>query len=237
VVLKKVDAGRFCPRINFTAVGPRCRRFSPMQWINSMLAVVLATGLPQFGPVMAQGIGVGTPAPDSSAIVDIQSAAKGLLVPRLNLAERQLIRSPAHALLIFNTSSQQFQVNLGTPTQPVWQNIVTLAQPSPYSAFWSTQGNATTDSSFFLGTTGAQPLRLATHHTVRLYLDSTAARVGVHTQAPQASLHVAGTDAIIVPVGTTAQRPVVPQVGMIRFNASINKLEGYTASQGWVPLQ
>lgn len=49
----------------------------------------------------------------------------------------------------------------------------------------------------------------------------------------RASLDVVGTDAIIVPVGTTAQRPATPVVGMIRYNAETAKFEGYTAS-GWV---
>ena len=34
---------------------------------------------------------------------------------------------------------------------------------------------------------------------------------------PRAELDVKGTGAIIVPVGTTAQRPETPVVGMIRF--------------------
>lgn len=36
---------------------------------------------------------------------------------------------------------------------------------------------------------------------------------------PRASLDVVGTDAIVVPVGTKAQRPSAPVVGMIRYNS------------------
>lgn len=41
--------------------------------------------------------------------------------------------------------------------------------------------------------------------------------------------------ALNIPVGTTAQRPSNPVNGMIRYNTSINFLEGYT-SVGWVAL-
>lgn len=50
---------------------------------------------------------------------------------------------------------------------------------------------------------------------------------GIRTTAPRASLDVVGTDAIIVPVGTTAQRPTTPTVGMIRYNTTTKKYEGY----------
>jgi hypothetical protein len=55
--------------------------------------------------------------------------------------------------------------------------------------------------------------------------------VGIKTLlAPKAELEVAGTGAIIVPIGTTAQRPATPVVGMIRFNSSLGKFEGYNGS-------
>lgn len=55
------------------------------------------------------------------------------------------------------------------------------------------------------------------------------------TNQPRASLDVVATDAIIVPVGTDAQRPTSPVLGMIRYNTSLNKYEGYT-NTGWVAL-
>ncbi len=42
-------------------------------------------------------------APDSSAILDLQAEDKGLLIPRMNKAARDLIGSPALGLLIFQT--------------------------------------------------------------------------------------------------------------------------------------
>jgi hypothetical protein len=188
--------------------------------------------------VWGQGVSIGLPAaPDSSAVLDLNAQTQGLLIPRLTTAQRNAIAKPANALMVYNQTVQQFQVNMGSAASPLWRNIVTVAQQPATDAFWGTNGNANADSNFFVGTTNAQALRLGTNNLVRIYVDSTRAFVGVHTSTPKASLHVQGTDAIIVPVGTTAQRPVVPQVGMIRYNVTTSKLEGYTANSGWVPLQ
>jgi len=44
---------------------------------------------------------------------------------------------------------------------------------------------------------------------------------------PRAELDVRGTGAMIVPVGTTAQRPATAVQGMIRYNTNLSKFEGY----------
>jgi hypothetical protein len=56
---------------------------------------------------------------------------------------------------------------------------------------------------------------------------------------PTVSLDVGDrTDAIRVPVGTTAQRPSSPTNGMIRFNTTINDVEYYSStSQTWIGVQ
>ena len=54
--------------------------------------------------------------------------------------------------------------------------------------------------------------------------------VGIGTTAPRSTLDVTATDAVIVPVGTTAQRPSLPVQGMIRFNTTTGKFEGYDGS-------
>jgi N-acetylneuraminic acid mutarotase len=51
----------------------------------------------------SQSVGIGTLTPDSSAILDISSTNKGLLLPRMTTAQRDAILSPALGLRIFNT--------------------------------------------------------------------------------------------------------------------------------------
>ena len=63
--------------------------------------------------------------------------------------------------------------------------------------------------------------------TGNLYVS--AGKLGVGTASPAVTLAVVGTDAALLPVGTTAQRPSGSQ-GYIRFNTSTIKFEGYNGS-------
>ena len=68
-----------------------------------------------------------------------------------------------------------------------------------------------------------------------LCVNTTTSRVGVGTGSPSVELHVSGTGAIIVPSGTTAERPATGVTGMIRFNNTTYKYEGWGMSN-WVDL-
>ena len=51
--------------------------------------------------------------------------------------------------------------------------------------------------------------------------------------APRADLDVLGSGAIVIPTGTTSQQPSTPVAGMIRFNSTTSKFEGYNGT-AWV---
>lgn len=53
-------------------------------------------------------VGIGTVNPDPSAILDLSSENKGILVPKMSLEKRDLITQPAEGLLIYNTTSKGF---------------------------------------------------------------------------------------------------------------------------------
>ena len=50
-------------------------------------------------------VGIGTTTPDASAILEMLSTNKGVLVPRMNTAGMLAIATPANSLLIYNTDS------------------------------------------------------------------------------------------------------------------------------------
>lgn len=52
-----------------------------------------------------QGVAINTTGarPDSSAMLDVSDTSKGILIPRMTMAQRNLIPSPANSLLIFQT--------------------------------------------------------------------------------------------------------------------------------------
>lgn len=65
-------------------------------------------------------IGINTPNPDESAILDVYSQEKGMLIPRLTTAKRDAIPKPATSLLIYDTDKKCLSQNIGTPIKPDW---------------------------------------------------------------------------------------------------------------------
>jgi hypothetical protein len=55
------------------------------------------------------------------------------------------------------------------------------------------------------------------------------------TKAPAEGPTFTGTDGIVIPSGTTEQRPVSPATGTIRFNTTDSRFEGYNGT-AWVPI-
>lgn len=55
---------------------------------------------------MAQisNVGIGTKSPDASAVLDIQSSEKGLLIPRMTKDARDNISNPAEGLIVYQTN-------------------------------------------------------------------------------------------------------------------------------------
>ena len=77
--------------------------------------LILFVFMPLLG--MAQ-VGIGTTTPDASSILDITSTTSGILVPRMTTTQRDAISSPENSLLIFNTTTNTFQMNSGTKVSP-----------------------------------------------------------------------------------------------------------------------
>jgi hypothetical protein len=74
----------------------------------------------------AQGVGIGTTAPDASAALDIVSSSKGALLPRV--ANVTAIANPATGLVAFQTGGTAgYYYNAGTPAAPNWQQLATAA--------------------------------------------------------------------------------------------------------------
>ena len=71
--------------------------------------------------------------------------------------------------------------------------------------------------------------------TDQLTMARATGRVGIGTGSPAATLDVTGTDAMIVPKGTTAERPGSAESGMVRFNTTTSCFEGYNGTS-WVNL-
>ena len=78
-------------------------------------------------------IGIGTTVPDASSIIDIFSESKGFLMPRLSTSQRDNITDPATGLMIYNHTLNDGQLNIGTPSVPIWIGVKGPAEPTTYS--------------------------------------------------------------------------------------------------------
>jgi trimeric autotransporter adhesin len=107
-----------------------------------IFSVFLLIRLITFGQV---GINTDNSNPDPSAMLDVKSTNKGLLVPRMTQAQRTAIVSPAAGLLVYQTDNPSgFYYHNGT----VWFRL------SLQNEDWSTTGNTGTNpANNFIGTT------------------------------------------------------------------------------------
>ena len=64
---------------------------------------------------------------------------------------------------------------------------------------------------------------------------TSAIQTQLDAKAPTAGPTFTGTDGIVIPSGTTVQRPVSPATGTIRFNTTDSRFEGYNGT-AWVPI-
>ena len=66
-------------------------------------------------------------------------------------------------------------------------------------------------------------------NSANLFWDSSNNRLGVGTASPAVTVSISATDAILLPVGTTGQRPT-GATGYLRFNTTTAAFEGYNGT-------
>jgi hypothetical protein len=114
-----------------------------------------------------KNVGIGTTAPDQSAVLDIQSVNKGLLIPRLTEAQMNTIVNPAKGLLVFKTevANSGFFFYNGEKWSPLTNGGANAIATGDVNG-WSLTGNATAvagvkaaaTSESFIGTPAGIPL-------------------------------------------------------------------------------
>ena len=62
----------------------------------------------------AQSVGINNPTPHASAILDVKSNTKGVLLPRTSTTSRNAIASPAKGLLLYDTTTSGFWFHNGS---------------------------------------------------------------------------------------------------------------------------
>ncbi len=113
--------------------------------------LLLVLFFPVTGSSQSVSINTDGSAADSSAILDVKSDSKGILIPRTSTTSRLGIINPANGLMLYDTTTSTFWFYNGAG----WNEINTGITG------WSLGGNAGTDpANHFIGTTDNLPLRL-----------------------------------------------------------------------------
>src|SRR3954471_17463167 len=92
----------------------------------------------------------------STAILDVTSTSKGILIPRMNKTQKNGITSPATGLMIFQDNPDSTGFYYYSGSRWVW---ITDALNSDTSA-WQINGNNNITASRFLGTLNDSALKL-----------------------------------------------------------------------------
>ncbi|MBT1708812.1 hypothetical protein KK062_11285 [Fulvivirgaceae bacterium PWU5] len=112
----------------------------------------------------AQNVGINATgaAPDASAILDVASTSKGLLVPRVALTATNAagpITSPATSLLVYNTATAGSAPNNVVPGYYYWNGTTWIIFSTASTTAWTLTGNSGLNPAIhFIGTTDDKPL-------------------------------------------------------------------------------
>jgi uncharacterized protein (TIGR02145 family) len=165
--------------------------------------------------------GFGTNAPNPSSVVEMKSANKGVLFPRVVLTgtdDISTIPTPADHLLVFNTATAGTGAKAVTPgfyyhELTGWVRLL----GSDDVPSWHTTGNSAIADASFLGTTDAKDLVLKTNNTEQMRITASGA-IGVHTSSPDPSA--------LMELKSTTQGFLLPRMTNDQLDAIVNPVNG-----------
>jgi len=134
--------------------------------------------------IFAQNVGINDDGstPDNSAMLDVKSTSKGLLIPQIALTgvnDATTITTPATSLLVYNTTDGSgltpgYYYNSGTPASPVWKALISAGGLTNF-----TESNYLYDTKY-----GVKPLARNDAHTSVDFVISPKGGGGIFAQQP-----------------------------------------------------
>lgn len=205
-----------------------------MNRLLSTFLLLFAVGVAAYGQY-----GFGTNAPDPSAVLDMTSANKGVLIPRVALTATNVaapVSAPAVNLLVFNTASASTGTTAVSPGFYYWNGSVWVPLLNSISG-WTTTGNSgTTPGTNFLGTNDAQDLVMKTNGPERMRVLGSGGTVSIGSApaSPASALLSLSstTKGLLLPRLTKNEISAIsnPAVGLIVYNkddACLSYYDGY----------
>jgi trimeric autotransporter adhesin len=142
---------------------------------NLLFILLLLIGIYGYSQVSITNDGT---LPDNSAMLDVKSSAKGMLIPRTSSSSRLAIANPAKGLILYDTITSSFWYYNASS----WKEITTGSNG------WNLTGNSATDSSVnFIGTTDEKPLFFRVNNVMAGEIHPTSGNVFLGLGAGQAN--------------------------------------------------
>lgn len=136
----------------------------------SLMAIVIIC---QFARAQSVGINATGASPSSSAMLDVASTTKGILVPRMTTAQRNAIAAPATGLYVYDVNSASFWYYNGTQWLEMYSS----------NSGWGTTGNTVSATENIVGSINAQPVRFFANNTERMRINASDGEVVVGATA------------------------------------------------------
>ncbi len=196
--------------------------------LSLLIIFVLTTNL------AAQSVGINNTTPHNSAILDVKSNTKGMLIPRTSTTSRNAIANPAKGLILYDTTTSGFWFYNGS----AW-NVLSTGSSSNY---WTLSGSNIFNNNagnIGIGTTipkGKLHIK-GNADTSQLVIDANSAQSNIHplirlrNAAGTDLLHIHSDDASNTFIGLNAGRVNDAAHGG-QANSFIGSGAGYSSTTG-----
>lgn len=186
------------------------------------------------GVKVSGSIVVGANNADASALMDLNSTSKGVLLTRMTTAQRDVIPTPATGLMIYNTTTNGFNYYNGT----IWQEVGGNDNLGDHTA---TQ-NISLQNNYISNDGDAEGISIDNNGNVTVSGTSQLVGdvlVGSGSLDPSAAFEVESTTkGMLLPRMTQTEREAIssPAKGLMVFDNTLNSLFTYNGTQ-WVSAE
>lgn len=181
-------------------------------------------------------VGIGTPAPDTSALIDATASNRGISFPNINLTsetDAATITNPKAGLMVYNTNAAMpcgagLYFNNGTSAAPLWSCFTkTIKQ---YHAYNTASRAGVTSSTPALQPGCTINFTIPTGQIADIKIDGVLGGLNTSTVAGRVSLF----DAIVIVDGAALPQGGWNRVTLVNSSAGGNSLGVCTFSTAWV---